>query len=120
NKRLLAALQTARDAAVAEHVVEYGGRPIRRIRGAYDRAVRRAGIPHCTRHDLRRTAASWMVMAGVPLKKVADMLGDTLAMVESVYGRFSPDYLQEAADALDGVNLTPAKVIRGRAKVSAA
>lgn len=120
NKRLLAALQTARDAAVAEHVIEYGGRPIRRIRRAYDGAVKRASIAHCTRHDLRRTAASWMVMAGVPLKKVADMLGDTLAMVERVYGRFSPDYLKEAADALDAVSLTPAKVIRSPVKVSAA
>ena len=120
NKGLLAALQEARYAAVGEHVIEYKGRPVANIRHAYERAVERAGIPYCTRHDLRRTAASWMVMAGVPLKKVADMLGDTAEMVEKVYGRFSPDYLQEAADALDNVSLSIVKVIRRQPKVSAA
>lgn len=121
NAALIGPLQAAREVAVTEWVIEYKGRKAGNIRHAFENAVKRAGIPYCTRHDLRRTAASWMVMAGVPLKQVADMLGDTVEMMEKVYGRFSPDYLRQAADALAGdVSLTTAKVIEGTARVSAA
>ena len=88
--------------AISGYVIEYKGKRVASIRHAFENAVRRAGIAYCTRHDLRRTAASWMVMAGVPLKKVAAMLGDTEEMVEKVYGKWAPDYLEEAARALAG------------------
>lgn len=102
NRVLTAELQAARMAAVTEWVIEYKGRKAGNIRHAFERAVERAGIPYCTRHDLRRTAASWMVMAGVPLGEVAKVLGDSEEMIEKVYGRFSPDYLRRAVDALAG------------------
>jgi hypothetical protein len=43
-----------------------------------------------------------MVMAGVPMVEIARMLGDTVAMIESTYGKHSPDFLRSAADALAG------------------
>lgn len=102
NAVLLAALQEARLIRTTEWVIEYKSRKAGNIRHAFERSVTRAGIPHCTRHDLRRTAASWMVMAAVPLSEVAKVLGDTEEMVERVYGKFSPDYLRRAVDALAG------------------
>jgi integrase len=102
NNTLLSALQEAALLAVTDHVIEWNGKPVHSIRHSFENAVKRAGIAYCTRHDLRRTAASWMVMAGVPLKQVAAMLGDSEAMVEKVYGRFSPDWLRDAARALEG------------------
>jgi integrase len=120
NRTLLSALQAAALTRTTDHVIEYRGRRIAKIRKAFERAVARAGIAYCTRHDLRRTAASWMVMAGVPLKKVAAMLGDTEAMVETVYGKWAPDYLAEAAHALEGdVSPTDVGFMRNEARTTA-
>jgi len=45
------------------------------VKTAFLAAVRRSKIAPCRFHDLRRTAASWMVQAGVPLDVVRDVLG---------------------------------------------
>lgn len=94
-------LLEAQKAAITGHVIEYRGHRLDRMITAFNDTVKRAGIAHCTPHDLRRTAATWMVQAGIPTAKVARYLGDTEAMIERVYGRHSPGYLKDAADALD-------------------
>ncbi|MCL2473331.1 MAG: integrase [Alphaproteobacteria bacterium] len=50
---------------------------------------------------MRHTAATWLVMEGVPLREVARLLGNSEAMVEKVYGKHSPDYLRRAVSALN-------------------
>ena len=72
------------------------------LRHGFRRACERAGIEDCSPHVLRHSAATHMVMAGVPIAEVARMLGDTIATVEKVYGHHSEDYLRRAADALAG------------------
>jgi len=42
-------------------------------------------------HVIRHTAATHMARNGVPLWKIAKILGNTLAMVEKVYAKWSPD-----------------------------
>jgi integrase len=109
NPVILAALQEARKVATgagAAHVIEYRGRHVQSIDDGFAAACRRAGIMNCTPHVIRHTAATHMVMAGVPLAEIARMLGDTEAMVEKVYGKHSPDYLSRAAAALAG-DLSP-------------
>jgi integrase len=98
----LAELQAARSVAVSEHVIEFRGRPVGTIEKAFARACARAGIEDCSPHVLRHTAATHMVIAGVPVAEIARLLGDTEHMVERVYGKHSPDYLRRAADALAG------------------
>ncbi len=100
NAPALVELQAAHNVAVTDHVVEFRGNPVRTIRTAFDKACIRAGIEDCSPHVLRHTAATHLVMAGVPIDEIARMLGDTVAMVERVYGKHSPDYLRRAADAL--------------------
>lgn len=51
-------------------------------------------------HVLRHTAATHMARRGVPLWKIAKVLGNTLAMVEKVYAKHSPDDLREAIDMI--------------------
>ncbi len=41
----------------------------------YKRAAAAIGMPHATFHDLRHTAASWLINAGVDLETIADILG---------------------------------------------
>jgi integrase len=100
NDRLLTALREAKVAALSDYVIEWRGKRVEDTDTAFAAAARRAGIPDCTPHILRHSAASHMVEAGVPLEEVARMIGDTKAMVERVYGKHSPDYLRRAADAL--------------------
>jgi integrase len=53
-----------------------------------------------------------MVMAGVPFQQVAHYLGHkSTRMVEQVYGHFAPDYLSDAAKAVDLQLLRPVKKV---------
>lgn len=103
NDELNTALTYARQMATTEWVIEHGGRQVASVKNGTRAAALRAELPGVTPHILRHTAASWMVMANVPLVEVARFLGhrDT-AMVERVYGKHSPDYLRRAAGALTG------------------
>ena len=102
NDTLFDALSEAREFAVSDWVIEYRGRPVQSIKTGFRATVRRAGIAHCTPHDLRRTCATWMVQDGIQLEKVARYLGATKDMIEKVYGHHAPDYLRDAARALEG------------------
>ncbi|WP_406679226.1 site-specific integrase [Rhodovulum sulfidophilum] len=102
NDTLMAALQDAQRAAVSDFVVEWGGRPVRSIKTGFNAAVARAGIDHCTPHDLRRTAGRFMAEAGVPIEEIAEYLGHTNPNItRSTYARFSPEHLRRAAGSLE-------------------
>lgn len=98
---LFAALEEARELAETDWVIEFNRKPLASISKGFQRTVRRAGIKHCTIHDLRRTCASWMLQAGHSFAKVASYLGDTEEIIRRHYGQFSPDWLQDAAKSLD-------------------
>lgn len=51
--------------------------PIKKFRRSFKTACDRAGIRDFRFHDLRHTAATWMVQRGVPLDLVQDVLGHT-------------------------------------------
>ena len=102
NATARAALIGDRPGALTPYVIEWKHAKLASIKKGFAAAVARAGIEHCTPHDLRRTAASWMVMAGVPLQQVAHYLGHkSTRMVETTYGRFAPDYLRGASEAVN-------------------
>ncbi|MEZ0213595.1 MAG: tyrosine-type recombinase/integrase, partial [Xanthobacteraceae bacterium] len=59
-------------------------------------ALKSAGIPHLTLHELRHSYASTMVRAGVPLIVVGQALGHADArMVEKHYAHLAPSYAAE-------------------------
>lgn len=96
------ALSAAYAGRTCEFVIEYGGRGVKSIDMAFRRTVERAGIEKCSPHDLRRTAGRFMVEAGVSMDLVAQYLDHTsTAVTRRVYARFSPDYMAEAAAALE-------------------
>ncbi len=56
------------------------------LRHALDQATARAGLGHWHPHELRHTAVSLLSDRGVPLERIADMVGHTTtAMTEGVY-----------------------------------
>lgn len=102
NDTLLAALTVAREAALSDFVIEWGGGQVGSIKTGFNAAVDRAGIEHCTPHDLRRTAGRFMAEAGVPIEEIAEYLGHTNPNItRSTYARFSPDYLRKASSSLE-------------------
>src|SRR4029077_9087005 len=53
-------------------------------------------------HDLRHTAASFMLAAGVPARVVMETLGhSTIQLTLDTYSHVAPALLRDAADAMD-------------------
>jgi integrase len=81
------------------------GRPV--VPGHVSKAFRsvadRLGLP-VRFHDLRHTAATLMLAAGVPMKVVSETLGHaSIVVTADVYAHVTPDLKREAADAMDRV-----------------
>lgn len=106
NNEVHNALLQARDLAQSEHVIEFNGKALKSVKIAFRRLCLSCGIK-ASPHVLRHTAATWLVMDGVPLREVARLLGNSEAMVEEVYGKHSPDYLRRAVDSLNLVKPKP-------------
>lgn len=67
-------------------------------------------IPYVSPNDLRRTFASWLVQAGVPLFTVAALMGhSSTRMVERVYGKLSRQNLESAIAVLPRFPITAAE-----------
>jgi len=63
------------------------------------KACVRAGIPHCTAHDFRRTFASKLKQRGVDSMIVGKILGHASGQqVERIYGRLNLDSLRGAME----------------------
>lgn len=100
NAQLRAALLEAKEGALSDFVVEHGRDRVASIRNGFKAAARRAGIK-ATPHMMRHSAAVWMAEANTPFSQIAQFLGHTDSRItERVYGRFSPSFLANAAEAL--------------------
>lgn len=64
------------------------------------RAVRAAGLVDVTPHTIRHTSATWMARRGVPLWKIAGILGNSTTMVERTYAKHCPQDLRGAVEEL--------------------
>jgi len=101
NRRAREALEEARKGALTDHVIEYGEKPVKSIKRAIAAAARRSGV-QCSPHVFRHTAGVWMAQADVPMQKIAQFLGHTSTRItETVYARYSPRFMADAASALD-------------------
>lgn len=102
NDTLRAALLTAREGALSDHVIEWAGGPVKSIKKGFAAMVRRAGLKDVTPHVLRHTCGVLMAERGVPMEVISQYMGHSNVRVTAqVYARFSPEYLRGAADALD-------------------
>jgi hypothetical protein len=96
------ALLEAREAALTDHVIEYGGKPVASVKRAIAAAARRSKVP-CSPHVFRHTAAVWMAQADVPMQKISQVLGHTSTRVtETTYARYSPRFMADAMAAWTG------------------
>jgi integrase len=101
-KRAREALEKAYKARETDFVIEYGGEQVKTVIKGFKRTAKKAGMNDVTPHVLRHTAAVWMAEAGVPMSEISQFLGHTSTQVtERVYARYSPEYLRNAAAALE-------------------
>lgn len=102
NSGLHSAMSEAHEAALSDHVIEWGGRRVASIRRGFSTACAAAKLAGIGPHVLRHTAAVHMVAAGIPIEKVGQMLGHSnLAVTYSTYARYAPEHLHDAAGVLD-------------------
>ena len=74
------------------------GRVVDDPHGAWATAIKRAGLPGVTRHTLRHTRATHLMLAGIEPWEAAGALGMTVRTLERVYGHHSPDWQEKAAN----------------------
>ena len=77
-------------------------KPMGSIKEAWEAAKVRAGVK-CRFHDLRHTAVSRMLDAGVPIAKVAKIVGwspATMVRMAARYGHFAVDDLRSAVESI--------------------
>jgi integrase len=87
------------DNGTAEYVCHYDGRPVQKLRRSWRQAVVKAGLEgKVTPHSLRRTRATWLMQAGVPIWEAAGSLGMTTKVLEEIYGMHSPDWQKNASE----------------------
>jgi integrase len=100
--RLLAHLRRWTAKGVSqEHFVEWNGRPVQSVKAAFKTAVRLAKLKgKISPHTLRRTAATWLMQAGVDKWEAAGFLGISIQMLDRVCGHHRPDPLRSAARAI--------------------
>lgn len=78
-------------------------RPNLFFRRAFDNALKKAKIEDFTMHDLRHTAASYLLMGGVDLRTLAEILGhNTMQMVQR-YTHLLDTHKLAAIDRIEGL-----------------
>jgi site-specific recombinase XerD len=76
------------------------GRAYRKIDTLFESIVKRANIQDFTFHDLRHTAASYMVMSGIDLATVKEILGHQKIDMTLRYAHLTPVHKREAMEIL--------------------
>ncbi len=69
---------------------------------AFNRRIKRSGLPHVRLHDLRHTAASLMLLEGVDLKTVSEILGhSSITITADIYAHVFNESRKKAAESLE-------------------
>lgn len=103
NSTLLSVLESLRASnGQSEHVfLSHHGKPMRNVQKSFKSAVRWAGIDSSLRvHDLRHTAASRMVEAGIDLPTVSRILGHSTIQMTMRYAHSTPESMRKAMETL--------------------
>jgi integrase len=71
------------------------------FRKDFEAAAKGAGLKGFRFHDLRHSAASFLVQAGVPLNTVREILGHKSITMTLRYAHLAPEHQEDAAKAMD-------------------
>jgi integrase len=108
-RALISRMETQKQNAAASRWVfsNRAGHRLKDVGFAFREAVKRAGLEDVQQRDLRRTFASRLVQAEVPLQAVSELLRHAdIRITDRVYAHLSTEHLKAAAAVLD----TPPKL----------
>ena len=71
------------------------------LRRRLDRAKKRAGLNNVSIHTLRHAFGSRAVMAGIPFKIVAELMGHSWTKTTEIYAHLSPEHLESEVAKLE-------------------
>lgn len=77
----------------------------RKISWSINKGSAAVGVSRIRIHDLRHSHVSLLIDMGFPPLLVAERIGDTVEMVNKVYGHLYPNRHKEVAEKLDKLNL---------------
>lgn len=100
NSRLQWVLGVAYQGRQSNHIIERDGKPVKTLSQQFADTRVRAQVQDAMLRDFRGTAASWALQRGASIELVADLLGDSVEVVERHYGHFSPAHIQSVTDLL--------------------
>lgn len=83
-------------------VIEFGGRPVKRIGKAFARVASAVNLTDVTPHILRHTAVTWAMQAGADPYAAAGFFGMSLDILQRVYGHHNPNHQRAVGEALTG------------------
>jgi len=83
-----------------------GGAKVKSLRNGFEVAAKNAGLTDLRIHDLRHTAASWLVTDGVPLEVVKELLGHSSITMTERYAHLAPHRVREAVNRLSHNQVT--------------
>lgn len=89
---LMPILELAHSQAINQYVLDHDGE----IRKSMERFCERYKLADVTAHTFRHTLATRWAQAGVEMRDIAAMLGDSIPTVEKNYLHLSPQYLRSA------------------------
>jgi len=121
NRTIRAALQEARAGALSAFVIEWAGERVASVKRGLAATGIKAGVGKVSPHLFRHSAAVHMAEDGRSMEEIAQFLGHSdVNVTRKVYARFSPDYLRQAAAALEyddlgSLNLRTATLARRKA-----
>jgi integrase len=103
--------RTARGAALSDMTFRHR---------AWARAIRLTGLEELQArpHDLRHTAASWLVQAGVPLYEVQHFLGHESIVTTQRYAHLAPDAHDRIREAFRAPEHAPERAHTGRSVIA--
>lgn len=97
-----AALVDAKAGALTDHVIEWDGEPVKKVRRGFMAAVSRAGLDGVTPHTLRHTFASWSASGGATMEAISRILGHRdPATTRTIYAKPDTDSLRSTSDIID-------------------
>lgn len=85
-------------------MAELDGRPSKpyNLSSWFPKVLSKAGLPKVTFHDLRHTAATLMLQAGIPMKVVQEVLGhSTIKITMDLYSHVTPPMLEETKQKMN-------------------
>lgn len=100
NDTLHTALAEAKARATTEHVIEWAGGRIERIKHGIRRAAARAGLAGISPHVLKHTAVTWLLQRGASPWDVAGYADTTAETIERTYGHHSTEGMRKVARLL--------------------